>query len=147
VVFLFTHPLISLFSRSAAFGSARFTGLSNVRAGGIATREEPVPQRDLVTVGGASSTATERAAARSWRRPATPVRRSSAPPERPAETTQGRPAETTQGRPAEATPAPGATAAERAAARRGLSRKPADASGDGYQDSYRDSFGGNEDDQ
>ena len=39
VVFLFTHPLVSLFSRSAAFGSARFTGLDHMRAGGIATRD------------------------------------------------------------------------------------------------------------
>ncbi len=31
IVFLFTHPLVSLFSRSAAFGSARFTGLNHVR--------------------------------------------------------------------------------------------------------------------
>jgi len=36
VVFLFTHPLISLLSRSKAFGSARFTGLDSVRAGGVA---------------------------------------------------------------------------------------------------------------
>ena len=36
VVFLFTHPLVSLLSRSAAFGSARFTGLNSVREGGIA---------------------------------------------------------------------------------------------------------------
>ena len=36
VVFLFTHPLVSLLSRSAAFGSARFTGLNAVREGGIA---------------------------------------------------------------------------------------------------------------
>lgn len=35
VVFLFTHPIVSLFSRSAAFGSARFTGLDHVRVGGI----------------------------------------------------------------------------------------------------------------
>jgi preprotein translocase subunit SecD len=35
VVFLFTHPMVSLLSRSAAFGSARFSGLSAVRAGGI----------------------------------------------------------------------------------------------------------------
>lgn len=40
VVFFFTHPLVSLFSRSAAFGSARFTGLSNVRRGGVALRDE-----------------------------------------------------------------------------------------------------------
>ena len=38
VVFLFTHPLVALFSRSAAFGSARFTGLNQARAGGMATR-------------------------------------------------------------------------------------------------------------
>ena len=43
VVFLFTHPLVSLFSRSAAFGSARFTGLNHVRAGGVATRSRPAP--------------------------------------------------------------------------------------------------------
>jgi preprotein translocase subunit SecD len=36
VVFLFTHPMVSLLSRSAAFGSSRFTGLNAVRAGGIA---------------------------------------------------------------------------------------------------------------
>nr|MDQ6937370.1 protein translocase subunit SecD [Actinomycetota bacterium] len=35
VVFLFTHPLVSLLSRSRAFGSARFTGLNSVRSGGI----------------------------------------------------------------------------------------------------------------
>jgi preprotein translocase subunit SecD len=37
VVFLFTHPIVSLFSRSAAFGSARFTGLDHVRVGGVAS--------------------------------------------------------------------------------------------------------------
>jgi preprotein translocase subunit SecD len=36
VVFLFTHPLISLLSRSKAFGSPRFTGLDSARPGGIA---------------------------------------------------------------------------------------------------------------
>ena len=41
VVFLFTHPLVSLLSRSRAFGSARFTGLNAVRAGGI-TPNEPI---------------------------------------------------------------------------------------------------------
>ncbi len=35
VVFLFTHPIVSLLSRSATFGSARFTGLNAVRAGGV----------------------------------------------------------------------------------------------------------------
>jgi len=116
VVFLFTHPLVSLFSRSAAFGSARFTGLSNVRSGGIATREEVVPEPDLVTVGGGAPAAepvpAESAAtsARSTQRARPAGRRPAAAPERPVD----------------ATPAPGATAAERAAARRGLTRKPAD---------------------
>ncbi|HKC27925.1 MAG TPA: protein translocase subunit SecD, partial [Jatrophihabitans sp.] len=36
VVFLFTHPIVSLLSRMRSFGSARFTGLSSVRVGGIA---------------------------------------------------------------------------------------------------------------
>jgi preprotein translocase subunit SecD len=35
VVFLFTHPLVSWLSRSAAFGSARFTGLDSAREGGV----------------------------------------------------------------------------------------------------------------
>jgi preprotein translocase subunit SecD len=46
VVFLFTHPLISLLSRSRAFGSARFTGLNAVREGGIANYDpEDAPAR------------------------------------------------------------------------------------------------------
>jgi preprotein translocase subunit SecD len=36
VVFLFTHPLVSLLSRRKSFGSARFSGLNAVREGGIA---------------------------------------------------------------------------------------------------------------
>ncbi|MDT4892715.1 MAG: preprotein translocase subunit SecD [Pseudonocardiales bacterium] len=48
VVFLFTHPLVSLLSRSRAFGSARFTGLDAVRAAGGVTApppDEPAPRR------------------------------------------------------------------------------------------------------
>ena len=46
VVFLFTHPLVSLLSRSAAFGSARFTGLNAAREGGIVpAAEKPVAAR------------------------------------------------------------------------------------------------------
>jgi preprotein translocase subunit SecD len=41
VVFLFTHPLVSVLSRSASFGSARFSGLASVRTGGIALDDEP----------------------------------------------------------------------------------------------------------
>jgi preprotein translocase subunit SecD len=42
VVFLFTHPMVSLLSRSSAFGSARFTGLDALRASGPAPGYEPV---------------------------------------------------------------------------------------------------------
>ena len=63
VVFLFTHPLVSLFSRSKAFGSKRFTGLDAIRAAGtgsvVATAGE-----DAVYVGSSGETAAERAAAR-----------------------------------------------------------------------------------
>ncbi len=59
VVFLFTHPLVSLLSRSAAFGSARFTGLNAVRVGGIAVaaptaqdRRRAVASRRAATCGG-----------------------------------------------------------------------------------------------
>jgi len=46
VVFLFTHPIVSLLSRSASFGSARFSGLGSVRVGGIATTDdESTPTR------------------------------------------------------------------------------------------------------
>ncbi len=48
VVFLFTHPLVSLLSRSRAFGSPRFTGLNSVRAGGIAPSPE-APARSAKT--------------------------------------------------------------------------------------------------
>jgi len=48
VVFLFTHPIVSLLSRSSAFGSSRFTGLDAVRAGGLtaeAAAPAPAPGR------------------------------------------------------------------------------------------------------
>ena len=49
VVFLFTHPMVSLLSRSAMFGSPRFTGLNAVRSGGIAldapAESRPAPAR------------------------------------------------------------------------------------------------------
>ena len=47
VVFLFTHPLVSLLSRSAAFGSARFTGLD-------ALRGTPLPESAADTEGRAA---------------------------------------------------------------------------------------------
>ncbi|MBV9821957.1 MAG: protein translocase subunit SecD [Actinobacteria bacterium] len=125
VVFLFTHPLVALFSRSAAFGSARFTGLNHVRSGGIATRIEAEPE--LATAGvGAGSVSLSKGAAESGRRtgssatnPAAPQpARRPAPANRPARNRPAAPSGTGQ-------PASGATAAERAAARRGLNR-PAD---------------------
>jgi preprotein translocase subunit SecD len=54
VVFLFTHPLVSVLSRSTSFGSARFSGLGSVRAGGIATGDDEPP-------------VARRRPARSWR--------------------------------------------------------------------------------
>ena len=41
VVFLFTHPIVSLLSRSRAFGSTRFTGLDSVRTGPALPDEAP----------------------------------------------------------------------------------------------------------
>ncbi|MEO9139864.1 MAG: protein translocase subunit SecD [Jatrophihabitans sp.] len=52
VVFLFTHPVVSLLSRSKAFGSPRFTGLNSVRAGGIALdRDEARVKRSTPVAG------------------------------------------------------------------------------------------------
>ena len=66
VVFLFTHPLISLLSRSKAFGSARFTGLDSVRVGGVAgevaTPAEPARVKPSARRG-QDATAAARAAA------------------------------------------------------------------------------------
>ncbi|MBV9592198.1 MAG: protein translocase subunit SecD [Actinobacteria bacterium] len=58
VVFLFTHPLISLLSRSRTFGSARFTGLNSAREGGVAVladspRRAPTPRRARPSTGAA----------------------------------------------------------------------------------------------
>jgi preprotein translocase subunit SecD len=45
VVFLFTHPMISLLSRSAAFGSSRFTGLDALRTEAVVADAEPAVAR------------------------------------------------------------------------------------------------------
>lgn len=42
IVFLFTHPLVALLSRSKAFSSPRFTGLGNFKAG-TASADTPPP--------------------------------------------------------------------------------------------------------
>jgi preprotein translocase subunit SecD len=44
VVFLFTHPLVSLLSRLRAFGSKRITGLDAIRAGESAPAPAPRPR-------------------------------------------------------------------------------------------------------
>lgn len=54
VVFLFTHPIVSLFSRSAAFGSARFTGLDHVRVGGIASYRNSTGRSSAARAAGSS---------------------------------------------------------------------------------------------
>jgi len=104
VVFLFTHPLVSLFSRSAAFGSARFTGLNAVRTGGIALETADVVG---AVVDSPRPAKAPRATAK-VDRAATPTAEKTSDP----------------------TAEPALTAAERAAARRGLRRDTSDASGE-----------------
>jgi preprotein translocase subunit SecD len=111
VVFLFTHPLVSMLSRLRSFGSRRFTGLDAIR-GGPALPDEP-PARS-------TRTRPQRASGR-----AAPSRRSSsvavADPNQPDEAAPARePAQTEPRR--QADPAPG-SAAERAAARRARLRE------------------------
>ncbi|MDP9117513.1 MAG: protein translocase subunit SecD [Actinomycetota bacterium] len=60
VVFLFTHPLVSLLSRLRSFGSSRFTGLDAVREGGMSAGPGAVGQgrkarRDKATSADGSS--------------------------------------------------------------------------------------------
>ncbi len=68
VVFLFTHPIVSLLSRSRAFGSKRFTGLDSVRSGPALPDEAPDRRSARPARAGtprrAGGTAAERAAAR-----------------------------------------------------------------------------------
>ena len=139
VVFLFTHPLISLLSRSKAFGSARFTGLDSVRVGGVAgevatpaapARVKPSARR------GQDATAAARAAAPE---PATgggvavlddeeaeepevqespPTRKVSEPSSAAVETTEPAPPSDSAEPDRPRTPPKPGSAAERAAARR-----------------------------
>ncbi|HET6877968.1 MAG TPA: protein translocase subunit SecD [Jatrophihabitans sp.] len=120
VVFLFTHPMISLLSRSRAFGSKRFTGLDAVRVGGVAPAEAPV--------GGArGSTSSVRSASRATGATAT----ATAPPEQQTDTGGPDPAAPAEGEARRrTTPEPG-TAAERAAARRARMRDQGDGTTDG----------------
>lgn len=63
VVFLFTHPLISLLSRSRAFGSARFTGLDALRGQPIPDPVEPAARGARRRPGSAASGAKAEQAA------------------------------------------------------------------------------------
>ena len=129
VVFLFTHPLVALFSRSAAFGSARFTGLNQARAGGVATRTLPEHELAAAGVGGVSLSKG------SGRRTGATGRTATAMGAEDGAQAGGSSSAGTQARDRStvrstaATPAAGATAAERAAARRGLQRQADDQSG------------------
>ena len=66
VVFLFTHPMISVLSRSTAFGSSRFTGLNAVRSGGIVAdapvEASPAPARHTRRAKTATAPQREKAA-------------------------------------------------------------------------------------
>ena len=108
VVFLFTHPLISLLSRSRAFGSARFTGLDALRGVPIPDPVEPAASRPTRRDRG-STAATKPAKA------ATAV----AVLDREDDVVPDAPDEPDVVEPAAPLPAPeGGSAAERAAARR-----------------------------
>jgi preprotein translocase subunit SecD len=66
VVFLFTHPMVSLLSRMSGFGSARFTGLDAIRgtpspapAGPPARRARSAPAAEPEAGGGATAVLVE----------------------------------------------------------------------------------------
>jgi preprotein translocase subunit SecD len=126
VVFLFTHPMVSLLSRSRAFGSPRFTGLSNARAGGIARNEDDAPVRRPARPARPSG---EQPAAAARAAGTTAVREKDEAPEpdgaSTAEPSADEPADTPR---RHTTPEPG-TAAERAAARRRRMREQGDGKG------------------
>jgi preprotein translocase subunit SecD len=122
VVFLFTHPMVSVLSRFRAFGSKRFTGLSSVRVGGIAiTDDEPAPSRRPRRARPATAPAVDREP-----EPGTVavLDGEDAPEEFDDEPTAADPSEPRR----HTTPAAG-TAAERAAARRARMRDENDGKG------------------
>jgi preprotein translocase subunit SecD len=142
VVFLFTHPLISLLSRSKAFGSARFTGLDSVRAGGVAgevaAAAEPARGKTSARRGQDAATAGRAAAPPRTTesrggvavldeevdepepRKSSPTREASAPISEAVETTES-PSDSAEPDRPRTPPTPG-SAAERAAARRAKMR-------------------------
>jgi len=145
VVFLFTHPLISLLSRSKAFGSARFTGLDSVRAGGVAgavaAPAEPARGKTSTRRGQDAAATAGRAAAPPHTtesrggvavldeevdepevRKSSPTREASAPISEAVETTEPSPPSDSAEPDRPRTPPTPGSAAERAAARRAKMR-------------------------
>ena len=124
VVFLFTHPMLSLLSRTRAFGSPRFTGLNALRPiTGTLPDEETARAR--------SRGFPTRAARAGSRRPAEPAGTAVAvaEPETDDGVTPAQAAAPDGEQPRRhTTPAPG-TAAERAAARRARMREQRDEGG------------------
>ncbi len=124
VVFLFTHPLVSLLSRSKSFGSARFTGLDALRGVPIPDPVEPPAP------GGRR--APSRPDELRGESPVAVLDEPVAPPSAdgvatPTDAAEPDPAEEARRR---TTPEPG-SAAERAAARRARLRQPRDDDGEG----------------
>ncbi|MGI8880983.1 MAG: protein translocase subunit SecD, partial [Jatrophihabitans sp.] len=123
VVFLFTHPLVSLLSRSRAFGSPRFTGLNALRSAGGSLA--------LATAGagGASSTATlDRPVGKSAKADDELIDEATVDDDvdedtDTAITTDSEEEDTAPAKP-RAKVTPGLSAAERAAARRGRTARP-----------------------
>jgi preprotein translocase subunit SecD len=117
VVFLFTHPIVSLLSRSRAFGSPRFTGLNALRLPGAELADEPPAPR------------TKRAAHTSAAARQTVVLEKETEPDEtpeidePDETAEASSAAEEETRPRRRTTPAGGTAAERAAQRRARLRR------------------------
>jgi preprotein translocase subunit SecD len=131
VVFLFTHPIVSLLSRSRTFGSPRFTGLNAVRVGGISTSDEPPRSPARAAARRSSATAHATTATTVTLDKAEPTTDVDSEYEAGPQAEPSRPSERDEpsepgGEPRRRTaPEPG-SAAERAAARRARLRKPAD---------------------
>jgi preprotein translocase subunit SecD len=117
VVFLFTHPVVSVLSRSRTFGSARFSGLDQVRSAGYVMPDEAAPAKRAGS-----------------RRRNAPAERSSSvavvEPDEELETTDAPDPVDDPGRPRKRTTPASGTAAERAAARRAKLREQADGTSD-----------------
>jgi preprotein translocase subunit SecD len=125
VVFLFTLPMVSLLSRSKAFGSPRFTGLNSVRVAGV-----ELPDEEPVARGAATRRVTKRVGGPDLSKPKSAVAvlepdepEPSEPADEAGDDTPTAPAERRR-----TTPQQG-SAAERAAARRARMRAQRDSDG------------------